>query len=79
MTSLRGNLKERQRAEGDTSGSRGRKSTFSPSSGFPLITTNQLSIHLSEKCLPTILVFSVNVVLSWMSASEKRQEQMCKM
>lgn len=29
-----------------------------------------------RKRLPTILVFSVNAMFSWMSATEKRQEQM---
>lgn len=42
------------------------------------MTTNQPSMHLLEKCLPTKLVYSGNAVFSWMNASEKRQEQMWK-
>lgn len=45
------------------------------SGGSPPFTTHQLSTHLSGKCLPMILIFSVKAVFSWMSASEERRSR----
>lgn len=82
MLSLRGNHKERGKGRRRHRLAAEAESQFSAPNPLLLRFSsnhNKSTVNaLIRKMFSTILVFSVNTVFSWMSASEKRQKQMWK-